>query len=649
MAEAPTNLPVAQPTRSSVAPLNKIKTLQELFDHPDFYKRIVAAAPKHMKPERMLRTFVIAVQKTPKLMKANPLSMLGVFTTLAALGLEPNTPLQHAHLIPFDVNKWNKETRQRDYVRTDVQLIIGYPGYIDLIFRGDKIKDIDCQVVWPGDEFSYEHGSDKHLRHRPNQKPRDPKMEPLYAYMHTRMANGGEQFEVMTAAEVLTIRGRSQGFRTAMAAYDDCIKKGWDPAKNSTYSEAPWIKNPIPMWRKTPLRAGQKWLPKTVELAAALGLDDAADEGMIDYSKVIDGEAVLDGAWEAPADVIEHDQTPSQNEAFGLRTAGGGEPAPVPVEDERPAAQQQTRQTAPKTEQRQAPAAEQAKPPTQRKWELYLVNEDGEMIDGGFHADPVAYARSLTNLLLATAAEFREAVLDANGDYIAQVQEHPVAKSIILNIPQATGAGVVIKAEVLPSAEQTEADGIDMTVQVPTRGQGQQDLKGYVAEIGKSLMQLVIDSETLRDWLAANSETIGKMPRATRAGIEQAISARAAILELEVIGAPGKYTVRETQPEQTDAGDGPPSAPLPGETQQRPEPAETQQSSQGDERDLRRLEMFREAIADLSTRSDLRAYHDSTIFQTTLERWKAEGKQELYDQTVEIMRLRLAEVDAKAS
>ena len=84
------------PKRGDFKPLNKVATLGEMFEHPDFKNRIAAAAPRHMHAERLLRTFVLAVQKTPKLAQVSPMNMLGAFITLASLGLEPNTPLGHA-------------------------------------------------------------------------------------------------------------------------------------------------------------------------------------------------------------------------------------------------------------------------------------------------------------------------------------------------------------------------------------------------------------------------------------------------------------------------------------------------------------------------------------------------------------------------
>ena len=309
---------VAPPKRQDFVPLNKVANLAELFQHPDFKNRIASAAPKHFNAERLLRTMVTATQKTPKLLAVNPMSMLGACITIAALGLEPNTPLQHAHLIPFDVNKWNKETRKREFVRTDVQVIIGYPGYLDLIYRNDKVVDVHCDIFYEDEiasgAFSYSHGSKKHLHHKPSTKTREPGEQIAGAYMYAKLANGGEVFEVLNLAQIHRARARSQGFKSAMYAHDDAVKSNKDPMKDSRYADAPWIKDFETMAKKTVLRAGQKWVPKSVELAAAMTIDGEAEDVTIDFGSISSPEQVLDGTFETvdtgePAAITE-DKTP---------------------------------------------------------------------------------------------------------------------------------------------------------------------------------------------------------------------------------------------------------------------------------------------------------------------------------------------------
>lgn len=66
---------------------------------------IAKALPQVMTPERFTRIALSAVSNTPKLGNCTPQSFLGAMMNAAQLGLEPNTPLGQAYLIPFENRK----------------------------------------------------------------------------------------------------------------------------------------------------------------------------------------------------------------------------------------------------------------------------------------------------------------------------------------------------------------------------------------------------------------------------------------------------------------------------------------------------------------------------------------------------------------
>ena len=82
---------------------------------------IKKALPSVITPERFTRMVLSALSTTPKLGACTPKSFLGAMMSAAQLGLEPNTPLGQAYLIPYK-NKGVDE----------VQFQIGYKGLIDL-------------------------------------------------------------------------------------------------------------------------------------------------------------------------------------------------------------------------------------------------------------------------------------------------------------------------------------------------------------------------------------------------------------------------------------------------------------------------------------------------------------------------------------
>lgn len=451
--------PAVQPTRRTSAPITKVKTLQELFDHPELKERMAQLVPKHLGVERMLKTFQGSVLKTPGLAKASPLSMLGCAMTVAYLGLEPNTPLGLMYLIPFDVNTFNRSTKKWDYVRTDVTPIVGYEGYLDLISRGGMCKDVDCQLIWPGDVWENERGSERHFRHIQKFKPHDPAAEPDFAYMFARTTNGGEYVELMDRNEVHRVRNMSQGYRTAKAAYDKATADGHKPSK--AYTEAPWIKHANAMWRKTPLRQGQKWIPgRTPEMGMAAHLDELGDTNRVRFDKVLDVEQVIEGSWEATDEEMDMGEGPEaedtrrpqvQGANLGKTADDPGQSQQGPVEGKPTATRKAPAKKAaasppaneeppddrwpPAGDQPSGPATSPAAAATQPEvsdrlqgneasglpaFDTFLLDTDGEPVGEPF-TDPMKFTQELGNHLAANVDRW-DNILQQNADAIDMVR-----------------------------------------------------------------------------------------------------------------------------------------------------------------------------------------------------------------------------------
>ena len=78
------------------------KNPQTIKDYIKVYEgEIAKALPKVMTPERFTRIALSAVSNTPKLAQCTPKSFLAAMMNAAQLGLEPNTPLGQAYLIPY--------------------------------------------------------------------------------------------------------------------------------------------------------------------------------------------------------------------------------------------------------------------------------------------------------------------------------------------------------------------------------------------------------------------------------------------------------------------------------------------------------------------------------------------------------------------
>jgi recombination protein RecT len=241
-------------------PASNANELRQLFSRPDVLEQIKLTLPKHMSPDRLTKVFLSAVLQTPMLMRCNQLTLLQSLTKLSELGLEPGSALGHVYLIPFENQKAG---------RVDVNIIVGYRGYIELARRSGWVQQIETHVAFEDDTFELVYGLDdvRKLRHVPNWKtPRTPE-KAFLVYCIARLKDGASHVEVMPMEEVRTIRNRSQS---------------WKRKPNT----GPWHDDFLEMARKTVLRRAAKYLPMSPEQAAAEGIDD-------DNGDVVQGEVVL--------------------------------------------------------------------------------------------------------------------------------------------------------------------------------------------------------------------------------------------------------------------------------------------------------------------------------------------------------------------
>ena len=231
-----------QASVTTVMPKEEIKLTKDM-TIPDMVKammpEIKKALPDVLTPERFTRIALSALNNNPTLQKCTPMSFLAAMMNAAQLGLEPNTPLGQAYLIPFK-NKGVLET----------QFQIGYKGLIDLAYRNGQMQTIQAQSVYENDEFYYEYGLEPKLVHRPASSDRG---ELVYFYGLFRTVNGGYGFSVMSKNEM------------------DIYAKTYSKAFDSSYS--PWKTNYEEMAKKTVIKQALKYAPIKTDLQRALSTD----------------------------------------------------------------------------------------------------------------------------------------------------------------------------------------------------------------------------------------------------------------------------------------------------------------------------------------------------------------------------------------
>lgn len=223
---------------------------------------LMAVLPKHVSADRMLKIALGAMRTTPKLHQCSIESLFGAVVQCSQLGLEPNTPLGHAFLIPFENRRIGK---------TEVQIVFGYKGLVDLARRSGQIVSISAHEVCENDRFEFEYGLDEKLSHRPAML--QPRGNVVAFYAVAKMVGGGHAFEVMSRQQIEDIRDASQNYKFAKD-------------KNSTV----WGQHFIEMGRKTVLRRLIKYLPVSIELATASVLDSRVDQDSQALENVLTGE-----------------------------------------------------------------------------------------------------------------------------------------------------------------------------------------------------------------------------------------------------------------------------------------------------------------------------------------------------------------------
>jgi len=206
--------------------------------------------PGHVKPERFLRNFAIAINQHPKLLNCDPVAVFNEVSKAAALGLYMDPQLGEAYLITGFSNG-----------RAEPQLRLGYRGLIKLARQSGEIKSIYAHEVHEKDVCRITLGDEKSIYHEPSLMAADRGPIVMY-YAVVKYLNGETDFEPMTMAQIHGIRDRSDG---------------WRAFKNGKIKSTPWGTDEGEMAKKTVLRRLLKRVPASPELADAIAIEDRAE------------------------------------------------------------------------------------------------------------------------------------------------------------------------------------------------------------------------------------------------------------------------------------------------------------------------------------------------------------------------------------
>lgn len=215
----------------------------------------------------------------------NPSVFLASLLDAARLGLEPGT--EQYYLTPRKVGG-----------KLEILGIVGYQGYIELMYRAGAISSVVAEVVYSGDKFSYKPGVDERPDHEIDWDAED-RGDLRLVYAYAVMKDGAtSRVVVMNKAAIDKVKKSSQG-------------------SNSEYS--PWVQHEAAMWLKSSVRQLAKWVPTSAEYireqiraARDIAAEDRPPQRTVqDVVDAIEGDVVdaevIEDSPEYQAHVADHD------------------------------------------------------------------------------------------------------------------------------------------------------------------------------------------------------------------------------------------------------------------------------------------------------------------------------------------------------
>lgn len=234
-----------------LAPIGSAASMKTLLERNQ--ASIAALLPKHVTPERLIRTMLVAANRNPDLLRCTQASLIESIMRAAELGLDLSGTLGEAYIVPFKNKVTSKDpvTKMvREVYLDQAQMIPGYRGLAKLARQSGEIRRIEAEVVHEKDLFEYQKGTSFICNYKPHLG--DDRGRAIGAYALVEFKDGGIQADFMTRGDVEKVR--------AIAKSKD------SPAWRNHWDE---------MAKKTVFRRLSKWLPLSSDkFRAALEQDN---------------------------------------------------------------------------------------------------------------------------------------------------------------------------------------------------------------------------------------------------------------------------------------------------------------------------------------------------------------------------------------
>jgi phage RecT family recombinase len=148
---------------------------------------------------RIMRLALIATDREPRLLDCTPTSMIAAVLEAIAMGLDVNTPLEHASINA----EMNASTNQYE-----AGYQVHYKGLIVLAKRSGVVKSVHSRLVYAQEEFQVVEGTEHKITHIPiiGNGTDTERGAIIAAYAVARIPDGSHAFEVMGIDDLETHR-----------------------------------------------------------------------------------------------------------------------------------------------------------------------------------------------------------------------------------------------------------------------------------------------------------------------------------------------------------------------------------------------------------------------------------------------------------
>lgn len=208
--------------------------------------QIAAAVPDQINIARVVNFSNLAIAGNDKLRSCTRASFLRALIECVTCGLEPNTPLNHAWIIPYG---------------NEAKFQVGYQGLITLVYRSGLIDNIMAELVFEGEIFKHTKGFVPNIDHDPDYSIERSEHTLIFVYAYAYIKGSMRPvYVVLPKKELDTYRARSMA-----------EQKGF---------HSPWKTDPLPMYKKVGYIQVTKILPKSPDdrqLHQAIAADQSGE------------------------------------------------------------------------------------------------------------------------------------------------------------------------------------------------------------------------------------------------------------------------------------------------------------------------------------------------------------------------------------